>query len=109
MKLNKWIDKVRESIKEIESLSPEDRLGCVDGINKCNKAILASYMGWNTWLSNPTIMCHFTEDELKEILSEFKEITTKVLKNDIKWTEHMIKKLNIRDEDYDTDRHFYVT
>jgi len=111
MSMNKWINKVKETIKEIESIDPKDRLEYVNGINKCNKAILASYMGWNAWLTNPSIMSGFNEDELKQILSEFKEIATKILRNDVKWTEHMIKKLNVKDEEYDIDTNaqFYVS
>jgi len=111
MSMDKWINRVKATIKEIESMFPKDRLGYVNGINKCNKAILASYMGWNTWLTNPSIMNDFDESELEQILSEFKEIATKILKNDVKWTEHVMKKLNTKSEEHDVDTNaeFYVS
>lgn len=104
--LEDWINKVRETIKEIESLEAKDRLECVSGINKCNKAILASYMGWNSWLSNPIVMNDFTEEDLKQILAEFKEVAVTILKNDLKWTLYVLKKL--KDNELRSDVQFYV-
>lgn len=104
--LEDWINKVKETIKEIESLEGRDRLECVSGINKCNKAILASYMGWNSWLTNPIVMNDFTEEDLRQILNEFKEVAITVLKNDLKWTLHVLEKLkNIQTS---SDAQFYV-
>mgnify|MGYP000678048028 CR=1 FL=1 len=96
MSASKWIRKVEENIKEIRELNPSDRLEIVSAIAKCNNAITASVGGWATWLSSPTLMNELSEDELKAILEEFKEIAIQFLENDIKWTKLMNGRLKAK-------------
>ena len=100
----KWIRKVKKHIIEIESLDPKDRLEIVSAILKCNNAVAGSVNGWATWISNPSIMNSFTEEDLKTILEEFKKVAIPFLKNDVKWTEYLLKKMNIPD-DLDPTKH----
>jgi hypothetical protein len=100
----KWIRRVKEHIREIDNLDPEDRLELVSAISRCNYTIAGSVNGWAKWISDPSIMSKFTEENLRTILDEFKKVALPLLKNDIKWTEYLLEKMNISD-DTDPTRH----
>jgi len=95
MNVKKWIRKVEEQIKYLEELEPTDRLSFMSGIAFCTNAIVGSVSGWEAWLSSPTLMENFREEELREIFNEFRRVTIGFLKYDIEWS----KKISLRLQD----------
>lgn len=104
-----WIKQVKKYMKKIEEASPKDRLGYMSEIDRCNKAIFASTQGWEYWLSNPTIIDQFTKEELEEMLDEFRELALQFLRNDIKWTEHLLGKAQMSKLKSSSSSRRYIT
>jgi len=93
MNVKKWIRKVEEQIKYLEGLEPTDRLSFMSGIAYCTNAIVGSVSGWEAWLSSPTLMENFREDELRDIFNEFRRVTIGFLKYDIEWSKRISSRL----------------
>jgi len=90
--MSAWIKDLKKWMKLISNLKPKDRLEKVSGIIKCNRAVADSVAGWANWLIRPELMNEFTEEELAEILNEFREIAISFLKFDLKWTKYLSQK-----------------
>jgi len=89
---SKWVKNLKSTLKKIEDLSGEDRLSCVSAILLCNNAMMGSGKGWNSWISDPSIMEHLSEEDLKKLLKEFKDVIKVVLNFDVKWTLILFEK-----------------
>jgi len=81
-----WAEERAKALDEIRKLEPKDRLGLYASLIRMNSALFESVRGWDTWLRNPTFIDTFTEEELKEIYKQFKDICVKFLEEDVKWT-----------------------
>jgi hypothetical protein len=81
-----WADERTSVLADIRKLEPTDRLSLYSGLIKLNSALFESVRGWDSWLRNPTFMQTFSQDELSEIFKSFKDIATKFLEEDIRWT-----------------------
>lgn len=111
MKTNEWISKVEEEILAISNLEAKDRLETLDYVYRCLSAIDASLEGWSEWIGNPSIMNTFNEDDLNEMLDDFKKITALLLRHDIKWTKKLsdMQKGRSGTKTSDKDDKSYVT
>jgi hypothetical protein len=81
-----WTDERTKVLADIRKLEPTDRLSLYSGLIKVNSALFESVRGWDSWLRNPTFMETFSQDELGEIFKNFKDVATKFLEEDIRWT-----------------------
>jgi hypothetical protein len=81
-----WAEERNRAVEEIKKLDPSDRLGFYASLIKLNTALFESVRGWDSWLRNPAFIDTFAESELKEIYSQFKEVTLRFLEEDVKWT-----------------------
>jgi hypothetical protein len=82
-----WTDERTKVLADIRKLEPTDRLSLYSDLVKLNSALFESVRGWDSWLRNPTFMETFSQDELGEIFKNFKDVATKFLEEDIRWTE----------------------
>src|SRR5208337_2959402 len=74
-----WADERTNVLADIRKLEPTDRLSLYSGLIKLNSALFESVRGWDSWLRNPMFMQTFSQDELREIFRDFKDIATKFL------------------------------
>ena len=81
-----WTEERSKALEDIKKLDPNDRLGLYSSLIRMNSALFESVRGWDSWLRNPTFIETFTESELKEIYSQFKDICVKFLEEDVRWT-----------------------
>ena len=81
-----WTDERTKALADIRKVEPTDRLSLYSGLIKLNTALFESVRGWESWLRNPTFMETFSQDELGEIFKNFKDVATKFLEEDIRWT-----------------------
>lgn len=81
-----WTDERTKVLADIRKLEPTDRLSLYSDLVKLNSALFESVRGWDSWLRNPTFMETFSQDELGEIFKNFKDVATKFLEEDIRWT-----------------------
>ena len=81
-----WTDERTKVLADIRKLEPTDRLSLYSDLVKLNSALFESVRGWVSWLRNPTFMETFSQDELGEIFKNFKDVATKFLEEDIRWT-----------------------
>jgi hypothetical protein len=81
-----WAEERAKALEEVKKLAPVDRLGLYASLIKMNSALFESVRGWDSWLRNPTFIDTFTEEELKEIYAEFKDVCIHFLEEDVKWT-----------------------
>jgi hypothetical protein len=81
-----WTDERTKVLTDIRKLEPTDRLSLYSGLIKLNSALFESVRGWDSWLRNPTFIETFSQDELGEIFKNFKDVATKFLGEDIRWT-----------------------
>jgi len=88
-----WAEERNKALDDIKKLEPADRLGLYASLIRMNSALFESVRGWDSWLRNPTFIDTFTEDELKEIYKEFRQICLKFLEEDVKWTGKKEKSL----------------
>jgi len=88
-----WAEERTKALDEIRKLEPKDRLGLYASLIRMNSALFESIRGWDTWLRNPTFIDTFTEEELKDIYKQFKDICVKFLEEDVKWTGKKEKSL----------------
>ena len=81
-----WTDERTKVLADIRKLEPTDRLSLYSGLIKLNSALFESVRGWDSWLRNPTYMDTFSQEELNQIFTSFKDVTAQFLEEDIKWT-----------------------
>jgi len=81
-----WTDERTKILVDLKKLEPTDRLSLYSSLIKLNSALFESVRGWDSWLRNPAFMDTFSQEELKEIFTNFKDVTTSFLEEDIKWT-----------------------
>jgi hypothetical protein len=81
-----WTDERAKVLADIRKLEPTDRLSLYSDLVKLNSSLFESVRGWDSWLRNPTFMETFSQDELGEIFKNFKDVATKFLEEDIRWT-----------------------
>ena len=81
-----WTDERAKVLADLKKLEPADRLSLYASLIRLNSALFESVRGWDAWLRNPPFMETFSPEELNEIFTSFKEVTTKFLEEDIKWT-----------------------
>lgn len=81
-----WTDERTKVLADIRKLEPTDRLSLYSDLVKLNSALFESVRGWDSWLRNPAFMETFSQDELGEIFKNFKDVATKFLEEDIRWT-----------------------
>jgi len=78
-----WDKQVKESIKRLEALKPEDRLQTVASIRECWLAVNSSQLGWAQWLANVKVLNLLPEDLLNHFLDVFRKCAVAFLKFDI--------------------------
>jgi hypothetical protein len=81
-----WTDERAKVLADLKKLEPADRLSLYGSLIRLNSALFESVRGWDAWLRNPPFMETFSQEELNEIFTSFKDVTTKFLEEDIKWT-----------------------
>ena len=81
-----WTEERSKALEDIKKLDPNDRLGLYASLIRMNSALFESVRGWDSWLRNPSFIETFTESELKEIYSQFKDVCVKFLEEDVRWT-----------------------
>jgi hypothetical protein len=81
-----WTDERAKALADLKKLEPTDRLSLYSSLIKLNSAVFESVQGWNSWLRNPVFMETFSQDELAEMSSSFKQVVLKFIEEDIKWT-----------------------
>jgi hypothetical protein len=81
-----WTEERAKSLEDIKKLEPADRLGLYASLIRMNSALFESVRGWDSWLRNPAFIDTFSEEELKEIYKQFKDVCVRFLEEDVKWT-----------------------
>jgi hypothetical protein len=81
-----WTDERSKALDDIKKLEPVDRLGLYASLIRMNSALFESVRGWDSWLRNPSFIETFSEEELKDIFKQFKDVTLRFLEEDVKWT-----------------------
>jgi hypothetical protein len=90
-----WTEERNKALDEIKKLEPADRLGLYASLIRMNSALFESVRGWDSWLRNPSFIDTFTQDELKEIFKQFKDVCVRFLEEDVRWTGKKEKSLPI--------------
>jgi hypothetical protein len=86
-----WVKNRKKTAAKIKKVAPKDRLGYVDGCIQCIAAIGQSNQGWLQWLSNPTLMNEFEENDLKDFFSKFREFSLSYIEFDIDSTQKGVR------------------
>lgn len=81
-----WTEDRAKVLEDIKKLDPNDRLGLYASLIKMNSSLFESVRGWDSWLRNPAFIDTFSEEELKDIYKEFKDVCVRFLEEDVKWT-----------------------
>lgn len=81
-----WTEERSKAIEEIKKLDPADRLGLYASLIRMNSALFESVRGWDGWLRNPSFIDTFSQEELKDIFKQFKDVCLRFLEEDVKWT-----------------------
>ena len=81
-----WTEERNKALDEIKKLEPIDRLGLYASLIRMNSALFESVRGWDSWLRNPSFIDTFSEEELKDIFKQFKDVCLRFLEEDVKWT-----------------------
>jgi hypothetical protein len=90
-----WTEERNKALDEIKKLDPADRLGLYACLIRMNSALFESVRGWDSWLRNPSFIDTFTQEELKDIFKQFKDVCVRFLEEDVKWTGKKEKSLPI--------------
>ncbi len=93
LSLSKWIDIIERVRAKVDNLSGKDRLEVCASMAKCVDAVRNSSQGWLTWLSVPTTMDQFSEDELSEFFNRIKDISRKFLDLDLDASRVLFSKM----------------
>ena len=81
-----WTEERNKALDDIKKLEPADRLGLYASLIRMNSALFESVRGWDSWLRNPSFIDTFSEEELKDIFKQFKDVCLRFLEEDVKWT-----------------------
>jgi hypothetical protein len=81
-----WTEERAKALEDIKKLDPADRLGLYASLIRMNSALFESIRGWDSWLRNPSFIDTFSEEELKQIYKEFRDVCVRFLEEDVKWT-----------------------
>ncbi|MGD0688294.1 MAG: DUF2153 family protein [Candidatus Bathyarchaeia archaeon] len=81
-----WTEERTKALDDIKKLDPADRLGLYACLIRMNSVLFESVRGWDSWLRNPSFIDTFTEEELKDIFKQFKDVCLRFLEEDVKWT-----------------------
>jgi len=81
-----WAEERTKALDEIKKLEPVDRLGLYASLIRMNSALFESVRGWDSWLRNPSFIDTFTEEELKDIFKQFRDVCVQFLEEDVRWT-----------------------
>jgi hypothetical protein len=104
-----WAEERARILEDVKKLEPHDRLSAYSALIKMNTALYESVRGWDSWLRNPIFMDTFSMEELKEIFVQFKEICTRFLEEDVRWTgkkETGLPKLARLERETEADRRY---
>jgi hypothetical protein len=106
-----WTEERNKALDEIKKLEPIDRLGLYASLIRMNSALFESVRGWDSWLRNPSFIDTFSEEELKDIFKQFKDVCLQFLEEDVKWTGKKEKSIPMgskapRVERSDTERRY---
>jgi hypothetical protein len=88
-----WTEERGKALEDIKKQEPNDRLGLYASLIRMNSALFESVRGWDSWLRNPAFIDTFSEEELKEIYKEFRDVCIRFLEEDVKWTVKKEKSL----------------
>ncbi len=88
-----WTEERNKALDEIKKLDPNDRLGLYACLIRMNSALFESVRGWDSWLRNPSFIETFTQEELKDIFKQFKDVCVRFLEEDVRWTGKKEKSL----------------
>ncbi len=88
-----WTEERTKALDDIKKLEPADRLGLYASLIRMNSALFESVRGWDSWLRNPSFIDTFTEEELKDIFKQFKDVCLQFLEEDVRWTGKKEKSL----------------
>lgn len=86
MHILSWTEDRGKALEDIKKLEPNDRLGLYASLIRMNSALFESVRGWDSWLRNPAFIDTFSEEELKDIYKEFRDVCVRFLEEDVKWT-----------------------
>src|SRR5437879_8946906 len=81
-----WDEEATIKNKQIQDLSPKDRLDIVYGIGLCCSTLAKSMQGWMQWIGNLSLK-DFDQLELEEIFGIIKKATVQLMELDIDKTE----------------------
>lgn len=81
-----WTEDRAKALEDIRKLEPSDRLGLYASLIRMNSVLFESVRGWDSWLRNPSFIETFSEEELKDIYKQFKDVCVRFLEEDVKWT-----------------------
>ncbi len=81
-----WTEERGKLLEDIKKLDPADRLGLYASLIRMNSALFDSVRGWDGWLRNPAFIDTFSEEELKDIFKQFKDVCVRFLEEDVRWT-----------------------
>ncbi len=93
LSLDKWIEIIESVRAKIDKLPCKDRLDVCASMTKCVDAVRNSSTGWLTWLTAPTTMNEFSEDELSEFFKQICDISRKFLDLDLYASRLLFSKL----------------
>jgi len=96
--VDKWIKELEKEIEKINNWKTKDRLSMVALLTFMNASIASSVTGWNSWLTNATVMEKFTERELNSLVEDFKKIAIAFIELDLKYTKKLKKKGKKKEE-----------
>jgi hypothetical protein len=99
-----WTEERTKALDDIKKLEPADRLGLYASLIRMNSALFESVRGWDSWLRNPSFIDTFSEEELKEIFKQFKDVCLRFLEEDVKWTGKKEKSIPMASKTSKTER-----
>jgi hypothetical protein len=85
--MSTWSDQIRNRKKALEALDPKDRLEYVNGCVQSLLIVNESIGGWLQWMSDPTKMSKFSEEEIKHFFEFLKKFAIDFVDFDLEVTE----------------------
>ncbi|UCH01670.1 MAG: DUF2153 family protein [Candidatus Bathyarchaeota archaeon] len=79
-------------MKKLSSKAKKDRLEIISSILFALEILERSVYGWKSWISNLSLMSHFTLEELVEIDNTLEKLVRPFIENDIKVAQKWIDK-----------------
>jgi len=92
-----WKKELKQHIKNIQETKVKDRLDVCAAMGFMFAVLQESVNNWLKWLSNPTIMKEFSEEELKEFYDIVRKTSIELLEIDYNSTDkydEVIKKVS---------------